>query len=146
MVALSAAAVIEDGLAAVLVTDRAQPVRDLTDRRIPVDLFEGPVRASAQRCGHATGPPILIGVQLQRLVAGVALRRRVALVTADLVEGVPVLADEDLDAAVALAQDARTRPPTGRSRRTRAAHLPTSIDCGPAKGIRYPSEFAYETH
>ena len=58
--------------------------------------------------------PFLVMVEAQRLLARVALRRRVGLVAADALEapgwadrdgGIPV-AEADLDAAVALAQDA----------------------------------------
>lgn len=45
MIAL-AAAIIENGLAAVTLFDRAKLLRDLCDRRIPIDLFE---RTSARR-------------------------------------------------------------------------------------------------
>jgi hypothetical protein len=49
MVPLSAAAVIENRIAAVLVTHRGQPRRNLADRRVPIDLFEGPVLLASKR-------------------------------------------------------------------------------------------------
>ena len=49
VVALPAAAVVEDRLAAVLVAHRARPRGDLGDRRVPVDLLERAVGAPAQR-------------------------------------------------------------------------------------------------
>ena len=49
VVPLPAAAVVEDRLAAVGVADRAEPLRDLGDRGVPVDLLERAVAAAAQR-------------------------------------------------------------------------------------------------
>src|SRR5690606_6666 len=82
VVALSAAAVIEDRLTARGVAYREQPLGDLGDRRVPVDAFEGAVRAAAQRVGEAVRA-VLIVVEPQRLLAGVALGGRVRLVTPD---------------------------------------------------------------
>ena len=57
---------------------------------------------------------VLVVVEAQRLLARVALRRRVGLVAADPLEAAAVVAAEaHLDAAVALAQDARRGVPLG---------------------------------
>ena len=55
MVALAAAAVVEDRLAAVLVADPREAGRDLGDRRVPVDLLVAAVRrgGAAARSGGA---------------------------------------------------------------------------------------------
>src|SRR4051794_17801508 len=51
-------------------------------------------------------PAVLVVVEPQRLLARVALRRRMILVTANSFEGFAVCPEADLDATVALAQDA----------------------------------------
>ena len=103
VVALAAAAVVEDRLAAVLVADRREALGDLGDRRVPVDLLEAAVVAAAQRRGQPVAA-VLVVVEPEGLVAGVALRGRMRLVAADLGER-PAL-ELDLDSAVALAEDA----------------------------------------
>ena len=101
MVPLPAAAVVEDRLAAML----------LADRGVPVDLLETAVSAAPQRRGQAVAT-VLVVVQAQGLLAGVALGGRVGLVASDPFEPAAVVAAQtDLDAAVALAQDAGRRVP-----------------------------------
>ena len=78
-----------------------------------------PSGAAAQRVEYPLGAPVLVVVEPQRLLAGVALRAGMGLVAADPLEAPAVLAAEaDLDAAVALAEDARRLlpPPPWRSR------------------------------
>ena len=58
---------------------------DLGDRGVPVDLLVAAVGAAAHRRGQP-GAVVLVVVEPQRLVAGVALRRRMLLVAADLGE------------------------------------------------------------
>ena len=108
MVTLPAAAVVEDLVAAVRVADVLEARGDLGDRGVPVDFLVAAVGPSTHR-GRQPAAVVLVVIEPQRLVAGVALRCRVFLVTADLGE----LAAFELhdDAAVAFAQDARGRLP-----------------------------------
>ena len=115
MVALAAAAVVHDRLATVRVAHRGQTVGDLADGGVPVDLLEGAVGSAAQRAQQPLAATVLVVVEPQRLLARVALRRRVRLVTAGAFERSAVCAEADLDAAVALAEDARCRMPGVRS-------------------------------
>ena len=115
MVALPAAAVVDDRLAAMGVANRRQPLGDLANGGVPVDLLEGSVGSSAQRAQQPLTATVLVVVEAERLLAGVALRRRVGLVATDPFEGPPVGSQADLDPAVALAQDAGGLMPLGRS-------------------------------
>ena len=81
---------------------------DLGDRGVPVDLLVAAVGASAHRGGQPAAV-VLVVIEPQRLVAGVALRRRMLLVAADLGERAALELHDD--AAVALAQDAGGRLP-----------------------------------
>jgi hypothetical protein len=113
MVPLAAAAVIEDRFAAVRVADLRESLGDFTDGGFPVHLFVGPVAAPAQRSGQAVRP-VLVEVEAVRLLARVALRDRVRVVPAEPHEAATFLAAElDLDAAVALAEDAGRGLPFG---------------------------------
>ena len=103
VVALAAAAVVEDLVPAVVLGDALEAHRDLGDRGVPVDLLVAAVRPATQRRGQPRGG-VLVVVEAQRLVAGVALRRRVVLVAANLGQ-VPSFGLDD-DAAVALTEDA----------------------------------------
>ena len=114
VVALAAAAVIEDLVAAVGVTHRRQPRGHLAHGGVPVDLLERAVGPAAQRVEHPLATAVLVVVEAQRLLARVALRGRVVLVATDPLERVPVGAEAHLDAAVALAQDARRLVPDRR--------------------------------
>ena len=106
VVPLPAAPVVEDRLPAVGVAHLGEPGRHLGDGGVPVDLLERAVVAAAQR-GRQPVPAVLVVVEAQRLLARVALRRRVGLVAADALEAATVVAAEaHLDAAVALAEDA----------------------------------------
>src|SRR4029079_14403092 len=112
MVALPAAAVVEDLVAAVRVGDAPEARRDLGNRGVPVDFLIAAVGAPA----HGGGQPVaivLVVIQPQRLVAGVPLRGGMVLVAADLGEVAAVELHDD--AAVALAEDACGGLP-GRSR------------------------------
>src|SRR5215472_16107759 len=63
---------------------------------------------------HALTASVLIVVQAERLLTGVALRGGVRLVSSDVFETATVRAAElDEDAAIALAEDARRRFPVG---------------------------------
>ena len=86
VVALPAAAVVDDRLAAVGVTDLAEPGGDLADRRVPVDLLERAVGAPPQRVQDPLAAAVLVVVEPQRLLARVALRRRMGLVATDPLE------------------------------------------------------------
>ena len=108
MVALAAASVVEDRLAAVLVANRPQALGDLGDRRVPVDLLERAVRAPAQRRRQAVAG-VLVVVEALGLLTGIAVRARACLVAPDRRQ-VPVL-DLHLDAAVEAAEDARRLEP-----------------------------------
>ena len=106
VVPLAATAEVEDRLATVLVPHLGEARRHLGDRGVPVDLLERPVGPSPQRAREPVAA-VLVVVQAQRLLAGVALRRRVGLVAPDALEPPAVLTSEaHLDPAVALAQDA----------------------------------------
>ena len=119
MIALSAAAVVEDLVSAVGFADALEALGDLDNRGVPVDFLICSVGASAQRGGQATAA-VLVMVQPQRLVAGVALRRRMRLVAADA--GQLAILDLYDDAAIAFAQDARRGLPIGSGHR--GAYLP----------------------
>ena len=77
--------------------------RDLRDRRVPVDLLEGPVLTATERRGQPA-VLVLVVVEAQRLLARVALRSGMRLVAADPLEATPV--EPHLDPAVDAAQDA----------------------------------------
>ncbi len=83
MVALPAATVVEDLVAAVGVGDASEAGRNLDNGRVPVDLLVVTVWPSAHRRSQPAAV-VLIVVQAQRLVAGVSLGRRMFLVPADL--------------------------------------------------------------
>ena len=74
VVALSAAAVVEDRLAAVRVADRREARGDLADRGVPVDLLEAAVGATAQRLRQAVRA-VLVVVEARGLLARVAAAR-----------------------------------------------------------------------
>src|SRR5215467_5713810 len=114
MVSLPTAPVVEDGLAPVGVPHRREPRGDFGDRGVPIDLLEGTVSAATQRPEHALTASVLIVIQAERLLTGVALRGGVRLVASDLLETAAVVTAElDEDAAIALAEDARRRFPVG---------------------------------
>ena len=103
VVALPAAAVVEDLVAADRVADAHQALGDLGDGDVPRHLFERAVVATAQRRGEPVSP-VLVVVDPQGLLAGVALRGGMLLVaphTGDLAAVEP-----HLDAAVVRAQHA----------------------------------------
>jgi hypothetical protein len=106
VIALSAAAVIEDRVAAEAIAHRCEAPGHLTDRGAPVDRLERAIGTPSQRRAQAIAR-VLVVIEPLRLLARVATRRRVPLVAAHAHETAPVLAAElDLEAAVALAQDA----------------------------------------
>src|ERR1700736_6745806 len=114
MVTLAAAAVVENLVAAVGVTNVLDALPDFGDRSVPVDFLVAAVGGSAHRGRQPVGV-VLVVVEPQRLVAGVALRGRVVLVAADLGEVATVELHDD--AAVALTQDARGGFPISGHRR-----------------------------
>ena len=116
VVSLPAAAVVDDRLTSVGIPHGGQPLGHLADRRVPVDLLVRPVRPPAQRAQQPLTAPVLVVVEAQRLLAGVALRRRMGLVASDPFEGPAVAAETDLHPAVALTQDARRLMPLGHGR------------------------------
>ena len=118
VIPLASAAVIEDGLAAVAVAYRGQPLRDLADRGVPVDRLHATVGPPAQRRGQPVAP-VLVVVEPVGLLAGVALRGGMTLVTPHQDEVASALAAQlHLEAAVALAEDAgRGMPAPGRRHR-----------------------------
>jgi hypothetical protein len=131
VIALPAAAVEEDLVPAVQVADRGQPLGDLGYGGVEVDLLVLPIRRASQR-GRQPVPSVLIVVQPQRLLTRVAGRGRVVLVAPDPPERPAV--QLDLDAAVALAQDARRRMP-----------LP-GIGVGPLNGGSRPGGGRFSCH
>ena len=108
MVALPAAAIVEDLVSTVGVADVLESFGDLDNRCVPVDLLVASVCPSSHRRGQP-GAVVLVVVQPQRLVAGVALRTRMLLVAPDA--GQRAILDLHDDAAVAFAQDACGRLP-----------------------------------
>jgi hypothetical protein len=122
VIALPTAAVVEDRLAAVFVADRRESRRDLGDRRVPVDLLVRAVDSTPERVEHTLDATVLVVVEAQCLLAGVALRGGVRLVAADPLEAAAIIAEADLDAAVALAEDARRLLPVGDGRRREFRH------------------------
>ena len=103
MVSLPTAAVVEAGVGAVLVGNGGEPSDDLGDRGVPVDLGVGAVGLALERAGQPA-LHVLVVVDAERLLAGVALGADVALVAAD--PGDLALVDAHLDAAVVAAEDA----------------------------------------
>ncbi len=91
---------------------RLKPDGDLGNRGVPVDFLVAAVGAPAHRRGQPVAV-VLVVVQPQRLVAGVALRGGMVLVAADLGELAAVELHDD--AAVAFAQDARGGLPVAES-------------------------------
>ncbi|COV84551.1 Uncharacterised protein [Mycobacterium tuberculosis] len=108
VIALSAAAVVEDLVPAVGITDLFESLGNLDNRRVPVDLLVGAIGSAAHRRAQAS-PVVLVMVQPQRLVAGAARRPRMRLVAPDA--GQSAIVDLHDDAAVALAEDARGGQP-----------------------------------
>ena len=103
MIALPAAAVIEDARAAVSVAHALEASRDLANSGVPVDFLEGAVWASTQRRGQAV-PAVLVVVNPLRLLASVTLRGHVIAISTDARDVAPV--ELYLDPAVNAAQDA----------------------------------------
>src|SRR5262245_31989558 len=93
---------------------------------------------------HPITPAVLIVIEPQRLLARVALGRRMRLVTADLIEAAAALpAEPDQDPAVAFAEDAGARAPRGyRLGPSRGAHDAISWAGGPPAGVwcKYPMD------
>jgi hypothetical protein len=136
MIALAAPAVIEDALAAVLVTDGAQPRRHLSDSRVPIDPLEGAVRAAPERVGEAI-TRVLVVIQPERLLAVIALGGGMRPVATYALEAAAVGAELQLDPTIHGAEDARRGVP-GPVRRCRHGASWTStlprgairVDCG----------------
>ena len=112
MVALAAAAVIEDRLTAVLVADLRQAGGDFANRRVPVDLLVGAVGTSPHRACEPVWV-VLIVVEAECLFAGVALTDRVVLVASDAGKRAPIVGEFDLDTAVDAAEVAGRLVPHG---------------------------------
>ena len=110
MIALSAAAVVKDRLAAVHVFQVNELRRHFADRRVPVDLLERTVSALT-KWRRQPSTAVLVVVEAQRLLARVALGAGVVLVATDALKARtdPAFGDRaeaNLDTAVALAEDA----------------------------------------
>jgi hypothetical protein len=129
VIPLSAAAEVEDRFAAVHVADRRQASGHLADGGVPVDLLEGAVGAAAQRHGQPIRA-VLVVIEPQRLVAGIARGDRMGPVAADAREAPAV--ELHLDAAVALAQDARGALPVAVSSRFGHRILPGAVLARPS--------------
>ena len=107
VVALAATAVAEDRRAAVGVAHVAEPGGDLGDGGVPVDRLVGAVGPAAHRRRQPVAA-VLVVVEPQRLLAGVAGAGGVGLVAAHPLEGPTVVtAEAHLDPAVDRAEDAR---------------------------------------
>ena len=106
VIALSAATVVENRLSAVGIADVGQTLGHLADGRVPVDGLEGAVVAATEWRGEAVGA-VLVEIELVGLLAGVAPGRRVLAIAPEAHQLAAVVPTElDLDAAVALTQDA----------------------------------------
>jgi hypothetical protein len=103
MIALAAAADQGERIAAMGSADGDQAPRDVFERLVPANANETAVWLALQRVAQAIGV-ILVVVQTGGLVAQVALRARVSVVSADLLQLPPVCLH--FEAAVAGAQDA----------------------------------------
>ncbi len=103
VVALPATAVEQDLVAAVLGDDVLEALGDLGDRGVPVDRLERAVGTAPQRRREPVRA-VLVVVDAEALLAGVALRRGMGLVAAHPRDRRPV--DADLEPAVHRAQDA----------------------------------------
>lgn len=107
VIALTTAAVQQDGLT-VSVSDRPQSGSDLVDRGVPIQCGEPAVRLTSQRRGEPVAT-VLVVIQPQRFVAGVATTGRVLLIAADPDE--PALGHLDPQTAVVLTEDAGAAVP-----------------------------------
>src|SRR5579862_4139196 len=105
MIALAAAAVIEDARAAVSIAHALEACGDFANRGVPVDFLEGAVGPSPERRGQPI-PAVLVVVNSLRLLAGIALRRDVFAISAHASDMTPV--ELHLDSAVHAAQDANS--------------------------------------
>jgi len=103
VIALAAATVVEDLVPAISIGDAFEPGGDLGNRGVPIDFFIAAVGTPTHGGGKAVAV-VLVVVQPQRLVAGIALRRGMVFVATDLREIAAVELHDD--ATVALAQDA----------------------------------------
>src|SRR5262245_47052111 len=83
MVALAAAPIERDTLAAVAINDLAQPGRDLRNRSFPVDRIKPAIGTAAQRRGEAVPVMGVVG-DARRLVAEITFRLRIVAVAAHL--------------------------------------------------------------
>jgi hypothetical protein len=81
MVALCAAAIECERIAAVGRADLVKPLRYFSDCGVPVDRLEGAVGAPAQRSRQAVGL-VLVIVKPLSFLAGVSFRLRVRLIAA----------------------------------------------------------------
>src|SRR5262249_59987108 len=105
-------AIMAHALAAVGARAGAEPCGNFGDRGVPVDALDRAAGAPPEGVEHALTAAVLVVIEPQRFLAGIALRGGMPLVSADLLEAAAVLAAElHEDAAVALAEDARRRLP-----------------------------------
>jgi hypothetical protein len=111
-----------------------QLVRDLTNRRIPGDAFEGPIRATAQRMRQTLRVRLVV-IEPQGLLTGIPLRHRVVLIAANLRQS--AVFDLGFNPAVEAAEDTRRRVP-GFHRRS--AHAAVSSGEGKAFWIEDATE------
>src|SRR4030095_3070776 len=111
MIALTAAAIKREGLAAVVPTKLSEPLRDFTQGSIPVDRFEATVRTASQ-WRRQTIRMVLIKIETLRLLTEIAMRARVRLVTAYAHDLAP--RSHDLDPAVYIAENTGGRVPAVR--------------------------------
>jgi hypothetical protein len=113
VIALSAAAVKRQALAAVAVDDQVHPLGDLRDRIIPADRLEATVRAAPERPGEAIAVMDVIGYA-RGLVAEIVLRLRMVAIAAHL--GDAPFFHQHFDPAVDVAEIARALAPFGGRR------------------------------
>src|SRR5579863_295298 len=103
MIALAAAAVIEDARAAVGVAHPFEACGNLANRGVPVDFLEGAVGTPPQRRSQPI-TAVLVIVNPLRFLAGIALRRDVIAISAHASDMTPV--ELHFDPAVHAAQNA----------------------------------------
>jgi len=108
VVALSAAAVERERLAAVLGPDRVQTGRDLGERGVPQDRLVRSVGTAPKRRRQAIGV-VAVPLETLRLLTEIPLRARVRAVAAHACDLAPL--GRDLEAAVHVTEDAEGRTP-----------------------------------
>jgi hypothetical protein len=111
MVSLAAAALVEDRLTAMRVTDRRQTYSYFSDRGVPVDFLETAVTASTEWTCQ-TVRAVLVEIDTMCLLTGIALGSRMGIIAAHFHEAATVFtAKLYLDTTITLTENAGSRFP-----------------------------------